>query len=89
MSILKTETLSVLKVYPALGITVEGSAETVQVQYDVVSLQSLEGTTAVINYKATVDGVVSPTTQQLEFEYSGRGNPITEGEAALKELLSA
>ncbi|HGM7539555.1 hypothetical protein [Serratia marcescens] len=87
MSFSITRELTVAKSYPELVMQVDDGTEEVAVTYEVISLESLLGSDGVINYTVSIGGIESPWVRQLTFKYSGAGNPLTEGEAALKTTL--
>lgn len=76
--------------YGALGIvdTSAASEKTVDVTYEAVRLDSLIGTVARVIYTTRV-GTSNAIFNEFEFEYSGTGNPLEEGETALQASLSS
>ena len=79
------------KVYPALGgLVLPGVSETISILYTVEAVISITDTgLCTVRYSQESDGSESPGYGYYEFTYSGSGNPLTEGEEALKKYLSA
>jgi hypothetical protein len=90
MSFIVSSSVTPMKVYNSLkGAAIVGAAETIDVTYEVTSILSLSGTTGVAEYTVTPEGASLSGTGQIEFTYSGTGNPITEAEAALQTAMIA
>lgn len=85
-----SQTIKSVSAYPSLGLVdpSSGGDETVDVKYEVVSLDSLVGSTARVMYTIQV-GSSGKSFNYFEFEYSGVGNPFTEAEDALKQKLNS
>lgn len=89
MSFTKQMTVKPVKVFhPLLGAAIQGEEEVLSVTYTVTSLVQLTGTTGVAEYTVMPEGAELAGTGSIEFEYSGKGNPLEEAEEALRESLS-
>ncbi|WP_142478575.1 hypothetical protein [Klebsiella oxytoca] len=89
MSFTTEMTVRPVKVYhQLLGAAIHGEEEVLKVTYAVTSLVQLTGTTGVAEYTVTPEGAELTGTGSIEFEYSGKGNPLEEAEEALRESLS-
>ncbi len=78
-----------VKVYhQLLGAAIQGEEEVLSVVYTITSLVSLTGTSGIAEYTIMPDGADLEGCGNIEFEYSGTGNPLKEAEEALKESLS-
>lgn len=89
MSFTKQMTVKPVKVYhQLLGAAIQGEEEVINVTYTVTSLVSLTGTTGIAEYTVMPDGADLEGCGNIEFEYSGTGNPLKEAEEELKESLS-
>lgn len=73
--------------YPDFALQISEGKEMVTINYEVISLENLLAGEATINYTSSIDGVKSPLIFQFSFKYSGTGNPLDEGEQALKKYL--
>ncbi|CAH5317439.1 MULTISPECIES: hypothetical protein [Klebsiella] len=89
MSFSVKKSVAGVKNYPSLmGAAIRGERETLTVVYAVTSIISLAGSTGLAEYSVTPEGAELSGAGRIEFEYSGKGNPLDEAEEALKESLS-
>lgn len=90
MSFVVTKTVPCVKSYPALnGAAIKGDDETLEITYAITSLVALTDTYAVAEYSVTPTGAALAGKGNIEFTYSGSGNPLEEAETALKAAVSA
>lgn len=89
MSFSVKKSVAGVKNYPSLmGAAIRGELETLTVVYEVTSIISLAGSAGLAEYSVTPEGAELSGAGRIEFEYSGKGNPLDEAEEALKESLS-
>ncbi|HEJ7836917.1 TPA: hypothetical protein SMH97_004421 [Serratia marcescens] len=89
MSFVIRKKLQVNKSYPDLLLEIHGGTEDTDVTYEVIALERMAGTSATVWYTFSVGGVTSGWKRTFDFIYSGVGNPLEEGERALKSSLGA
>jgi hypothetical protein len=82
MPITVSQTLTREINYPDLGVTVPGGAETVDVTYTAVRINSFDGVVVTALYDVEIGGVRSPLNYAFTFGYGG-GNPLDEAELKL------
>ncbi|HGS6151606.1 TPA: hypothetical protein ACMEM2_002138 [Klebsiella quasipneumoniae subsp. similipneumoniae] len=73
--------------YPELGIQEPSTEVTVDITYEVSGINSLYGQLGIATYRvSTADSAVSGEIQ-LEFEWSGKGDPLIQAELQLKDRI--
>lgn len=86
MSFTLSKTVSVNKSYPDLFLEVPNGTEEIDVTYEVTNV-TINGTTGKAEYTVTAGGMISGMVRYMNFTYSGTGNPTTEAESALQEMV--
>lgn len=89
MSFTLSKNVEVQKVYTGLGgafVTVAN--EDLEVTYQVTDLISVSAGKAWVQYTVSFNGMSGNGSGVFEFEYTGSGDILAEGEIALKEKLT-
>jgi len=82
-----TQTIGKSIAYPTLGVWMPPEDTSIEVEYQAVSLISLNNGTATVSFKVSIDGCLSSGELTHSFVYSGSGSPLEEAEESLKSKL--
>ncbi|CAI1097533.1 hypothetical protein JY494_27090 [Serratia marcescens] len=87
MSFNVTKKMLVATAYPDLVMQSDEREEDVTVTYNVAGISRLDDNSGVAKYTVTINGSTSPWVREIDFHYSGNGNPLEEAEQELKKHL--
>ena len=89
MTLIVTQTIGKSVAYPTLGVWMPSEDTLVDVEYQAVSLISLNNETATVLFNVSIDGCLSSGELTHSFVYSGSGSPLEEAEKSLMNHLKS
>lgn len=88
MSVTVSQKILTSKKYDDLGVIASTDAETVDVTYTAVNVDSITTSGATAYFDVHIGGSKTNKRFAFTFSYTGSGNPLDQAESALKTYLS-
>lgn len=82
------QTVRKFTTYPEFGINSDSVSESIDVTYSAATVSGLDSDNrALVIFEVAIEGGLQSGSMPFSFSYSGSGNPLSEAEYLLKDML--